>query len=207
MNKKQFFVVGSVVVFLLLAAILVAFLTGVPGRNSGEPSIQCSSDTSALDDLPALYPNLSWQVVTSSLSAHSRNWTKVASSTDGPKMIFTPAIDLGDELRPIALAGKGWDARYDSQQDWTPFWNYYNSDLKNGGWSREVDPQNVRVRGVSADGPSGSYDGYVKEQNGNIRAVVIENRTANGEKYFNVFVSDIIPISQIIPDYKPKCVQ
>jgi hypothetical protein len=193
MNSKRFLILAGVVVVGGLVLLSVFFYDGknhdiVNGQISGTPSStieKCNSDVSSLNNIPSLPSGFEWSVASTTL--------------DGE--FYSNSFD-----NKIALKGETWIATSTERTFWLDsYGNYVQARVKDG-WSVEIDPGGHKLMGIAADGPISSSQGFLKTQNDNFRAIWImakdESRTP---ALFEVFVSDITPVSQVIPDYKPNC--
>ena len=210
MDKTKIRFVGLVVIILVLVAIaLVLFLsrgdlvadyssTKTASKAVNQTSttassmtddLSCSSDTSALADIPALPSDFQWSPATS---------TTLDSFT------------LDSHL--MTLRGEIWSATSTETDDsflqkiLSSHTSYYHELMDQYAWQIQTNFDGHQIIGIEADGPDyGSDYGLIKIQNDKMRAIVLRVGRTWGLTFFYVFVSDIVPISQVIPDYKANC--
>jgi hypothetical protein len=193
MNKKLF---SSI--FILIAIILIA-MGGVllwprasDNATMGQAvsSNDCSSDISKLMDVPTL-PDFQWSIKTSTT--------------------FDRAFSIDSYRNAISPTGKTWTTSSADegflQKVLDGYLNYSSALRDQYGWQPEIVLRDHKIDGVQGDGPSSASEyGVVKVQNDKIRTIVLKKGKQGDLTSLSIFMSDIIPISQIIPDYKPDCI-
>lgn len=223
MNKKNWVVIGGVSIILIIAIILAwrSFLShsspqpsiglGTPlGSSTTEPQTlssttsqnPCSSDTSELAYMPSLPSGVQWIIPTSSTSLSGQIAT---SSQETNAVSFPDAMEAGNDN--ISLIGEARTANTSSSVTaFNESANYYN-DLKQYGWLPEIDLGNgYKLTGADASGVNGEESGLIKVQNGYFRTIVF-GYLQYPQVVMNVFISDILPISQIDPTYQSNCIE
>ena len=148
-----------------------------------------------LDDIPELYPGLSWR----KLALEEVDFNLLYF--DNRKFRKEGTKEISDYVH---LNGRVWVSE-SSERVRREFYGYYDSELKKRGWKQFLsitsDKHRMTLHGVFADGTTGSIWSYAALQGDNVRVVVLARHLdeATGVYEFHVFLSDIVPLSDILP--------
>lgn len=160
-----------------------------------------------LDNIPSLYPSLSWQTVPATASG---------VLVEEPIAL---TVNKGNKYFNIALKGQRWTSEikdiensqkvYDLIGD---FSSYYGSQLTALGWNWRITISGYEITVLAADGPTGGVQGYIGHKDGMTRTILWSNNTHYKKGEFptnpscpcdttlSVFVSEITPLSEILPE-------
>jgi len=226
--KRRGFVSVVIVVVLaglaLVGGILYFIRQNKPGSTPSTPMHQATSTitTSTTTIAPAASPSAATCEVNADdfavppLPTSSVAWTLLTQANATSVYVLPPSFSpsTGEFLYPdavsmwpshkVLLPGKMWfvpEGDFGSVDS-----SYYMPILKKNDWSKRIDIGGYELDGVDAGGFHGIGDGYIKVENGYFRSVVVYWLT--GAPYptnLLVYVSDIVPLSEIVPGYKPSC--
>lgn len=107
-------------------------------------------------------------------------------------------------FKPVntVLEGQGWFSPGATQIPQ----GYYQPILTQEGWTGQLSVASETLYGLDAGGYHGVAVGFIKVQDGYFRAMEMDQLTGVPEPTnVNIFVSDIVPLSQVIPGYMPAC--
>lgn len=214
--------------FIIIGILITSFLIGVvyfinqkvKHNPNLQPTPTVSSTTcptfgsynvNGLYDVPELFPDLLWEEVNKDQSGDYWPGYGAASYIK---------LSEGEYNSVDILNGKAWSASYTYEdQDnynklWEKFNRYYSDELSKRGWAWKTYVHGFEVMGISAGGPTGVIDGYIKIQNGRLRVLVIDERGSYEGEFpydaklvattFTIFLSDPVSLSEILPGYKPS---
>ncbi|MGC9599638.1 MAG: hypothetical protein ABSE18_04610 [Minisyncoccia bacterium] len=212
MNRK-----GFVPIFLILAVIAVLAIAGGAwyyqshhASPVGNPSPQVAINTSttasnlAAPTSTPCNPNTS-DFAVPPLPPVGSDWIQSTSSVG--ELVNPDAFSIWPRPSSTSgtLSGEEWSADGNGLGGWDI--NYYYPILTQQGWSREAVVDGYDIWGLIASGYHDEIDGYVKVANGYLRAVTVNDYTSRSTEpnKLIVFASDIVPLSQITPNYQPIC--
>lgn len=179
-----------IVVFVLGLALAWFYLGERPRDETnlnigGTPAVN-APQKSKLEDLPELYPGVTWQE------------SELISKDSNEYFLY-----VSDE--PFSLNGQRWISRLSSEEfseHKKIFENYYEDELTKRKWaSEDLTLKGHKVTPMVAEGPIGSSWGYLALDIKSIREVVLSyvslGETQNYE--LEIFVSDIYEIDDVLP--------
>jgi hypothetical protein len=175
----------------------ITSLTGTPTSNGFLPIIY--PEASSLTEIPNLIRGLSWQISKKEPSLRA-GYLEIGGK------IFNFNLKGGQEWTARKDAFNNIDEQIRFQKDLA---EYYDSPIKQIGWSDRVNVHGITFRFRNAEGPTGWDDGYVGVKGNNIRVVFLsesqvsltDNKVGlNCPCYmkYTLFLSDIIPVERII---------
>jgi hypothetical protein len=225
MNRKGF---TSIIIAIIIAVIILAggvywyfhrssqkVAAQVPSTQStvvaSTNNAQSSSTTTCATNFsdfvvpPLPTSTFNWIQLTSANATSVYEYPPSFSST-GEVLYPNAFSDSGQPPLKIALPGDEW---FSSIGDMGTLDNgYYQPLLQKNGWSKEIDIDGYKLYGEEAGGFHGESDGYIKIENGYFRSIVIYWLTASPyPTNLLVYESDIVPLSDIISNYQPSCVE
>lgn len=153
-------------------------------------------DIDTLLEPPPLFPGLSWQEISD--AELEQSWA--SQDTLSYKDISGDEFRRDNEYVELNIK-KGWSIDIDDEYG-LQIKEYYRNEFKKFDWSWEVIVHEFEIHGVAAGGPMGSMDGYLKVENGYLREIILDERSGQGTK-FSIFISDIVSLKDIIPEYSP----
>lgn len=165
----------------------------------------CNPNMSGMTDLPPLPSDFNWTPLTAANATSVVSYPLSFSSSTGELTGFDAfATDVPPFSRRIS--GNAWSIQGNYQDHVTIGIDYYAPVLLQQGWSRRVNFAGHEFDGMDASGYAGDDQGYIKIQNDQLRAITVDyvHSDFRPDRVI-VFVSDIIPLSQIITNYQPMC--
>ena len=148
-------------------------------------------DISELSNYPKLYSGVQWKEISKD---------DIGVMWLGGEENLTYRKLPGYDSKWITIAeGKQWWSGHVNDEQWEKIREYFYGELKRAGWKWKVFVHGFELTGTAAGGPSGNTDGYLKIQNGYLRTIIVDESVAD----FNIFVSDIASLKDIIPEYLP----
>ncbi|MDP4010307.1 MAG: hypothetical protein Q8P37_00390 [Candidatus Spechtbacteria bacterium] len=208
-NKKIAILVSLILIFLLS-------LFAQSGYFKNQISLFLTTEEKNIEkkisdsiNIPSLYPDFFWEELTKEESSlgdfaiyynnYQREKDRTKWSTDSASLKgdeWTTQIEIGDAAetnRPI-------------------FSQYYEDELSPNGWVQGIEFEGFTISAISADRPGGSIWGYVKLQDGKIRAVILSWMltefgaqpdtplfTCPCTETFEVFISEEVQVGTILP--------
>lgn len=193
--KSWFLSVFLILTILIISAVLYWRLT-----NSSSTASVPKDSGSLLNDIPPLFPQVSWEEFI---------------ETQENKLLGEYGLySQGEIFGSIRMNGQEWTAskgnldRGSMDKLLASFRSYYDNELTKLGWITYHEDGTYNFSPSAADGPGGSIWGYVKVKDGKIREVLLQNITPiedfGGRAVcpcnvtFRVFVSEEVLLEELI---------
>ncbi len=187
-------VVGAVIVLILIMLAILFVqnghmpeITNLTTNSTNTPILNSprNSDASNLMDISPLPPDLPWSLAASTTSNN-------------------PPFSIDSYPSKVVLKGEAWITSSTEEgfleRVLKDYDDYYLGLIRDHGWQIQTYVGGHKLTGMAADGPNyGSDYGLIKIQNDYLRVILVEKGRRLGSAWFRIFVSDIVPIAQIIP--------
>jgi hypothetical protein len=165
-------------------------------------AIICTTDFSGFAIPPLPTSSYNWTIITPANATSAYGGMPGFSSSTGEIINPEPFYAQPFESVSTTLEGQGWFSQGATQIPQ----GYYQPLLTQEGWTGQLNIASETLYGMVAGGYHGIVWGMIKVENGYFRTMEIDESTGVPDPTnINIFVSDIVPLSQIIPGYTPGC--
>lgn len=193
---------------LLLLVVCIPLILFLLQKNVSKPPVvnntNNSTVTTQMEFIPSFYPGLSW--------SESKK-QELVNSIKNNMIYYSNKNTFGH----FGIQGKEWIAtkrnlsKVELDNVVSDVIHYYGSKLSKQGWKDSVKTNGFLIQAIEADGPGGGIWGYIKLDNGMVRAIIFQKRwpyflddpvsTENCpcDITFSMFISDAEDLTKLLP--------